>query len=654
MILTFASKGASKGEPARGNRSRDKGRRQPSPQRPAARRPAESVPPSRLTAAVDQGVPWLWHLATLAAAWLLQLKVNLNSDIWFHLAAGRLIWQQKALPATDSWSFTAAGRLWQNHEWLSDVFFYLWAKAFGIGALVVWQWLVVGLAYLLLFRLLHRITGSYPVAYLLILLALALGTPFYEVRPHLWSVLGLVLLIHLTAWRDRPSPALPLLFLIWINLHGGAMLGLMAAFVTLGCWALFGENGETGSGEERSWRRRLPYAAGLWLASCLAALINPYGWWAFTYPFRLAFASRSATRTLLTEWLPPFQPGGLRAPLYPWAIALFALAAVIMLVGNLRQERRRNLTALGLGLLTLAMSLQSRRFVAFFGLAQTLVVAQAWLVIARRLANRSRAPKGTPARRPALLKLAVPLVLLVIAGWMLAPYPLGPDAFDPLSWASRLPVDSVNFIEANGLQGNVFVYYLWGGYVHWRTAGRLRVHFDTRSETVFADETMREHEHAANLAWDAASIVDRSGAEMVLWPMNSPAFRGLVQQLLTSGRWQPVYRDGVSLLLVRRDVALPSPLHPTPDSGYHWWALGRQALDTRRLDEAAVHLEHALEVNPRLWPACQELAVTRAAQGDREATRRTVDRCLAIFPDLQLDADQLLQRGAAAAPRLGI
>lgn len=632
---------------------------------PAGRRPARIEPPSKpaspATATIaDRAVPWLWHLAALASAWLLQFKATLNSDIWFHLAAGRLIWQQKALPATDSWSFTAAGRFWQNHEWLSDVFFYLWTWAFGVNALVVWQWLVVGIAYLLLFRLVHRITGSYAVAYLLTLLALALGTPFYEVRPHLWSVLGFVLLVRFT-WSGRPPRALPLLFLVWMNLHGGGVLGLMVAFVMLGCWALFGDEdarvaadeGSTGAAEEGSWRRRLPFAAGLWLASCLAALVNPYGWRAITYPFRLAFTSRSATRTLLEEWLPPFQPGGLRAPLYPWAIGLFAVAAVIMLAGRRPRPWRQNLAALGLGLLTLAMSLESRRFVPFFGLAQVLVVAQAWRVVAaKRASRRTDSRKTTTALNP-LLKLAVPLVLIAVAGWQLAPYPLGPRAFDPLSWASRMPVDSVSFMEANGLEGNVFAYYLWGGYIHWRTAGRLRVHFDTRSDTLFADETMREHEHVTSSAWDAPSIVERSGADMVLWPMSSPAFRRLVQQLEGSGHWQPVYRDGVSVLLVRNNVTLPTPLRPTPDSAYHWWALARQALDTKRLAEASVALEHALAEDPHLWPACQDLAVAWAVQGNREATLRTVDRCRAIFPDLQLDVDQLLERGAAALQHRG-
>jgi hypothetical protein len=614
--------------------------------RGTGRRPIEKeAPPPAAPAAVGRALLWLWHLAAALSFWLLQFKVNLNSDIWFHLAAGRLIWQDKAIPAADTWSFTAAGRPWQNHEWLADVFFYLWSKAFGVDSLVLWQWLVVGAAYLLLFRLIQHITGSYFVAWLLSALALAVGTPFYEIRPHLWTVLAFVLLILWTWERDRPPLfrviLLPALFLVWINLHGGAIFGLMAAFITLGCRALVPLETDT-----EPWRRRAVFSAGLWLACVLATLVNPYGWRAISYPLRLASAGRSATRTLLSEWLPPFQPGGLRAPLYPAAIGLFAIAALVLIVLLVRNppQRRRNLAALGLGLLTLAMSLASRRFVPFFGIAAALAAAQAWLAVAPRLTASRRPGPSRPWR------LAVPIALTLIAGWRLADYPLGPAAFDPLTWTSRLPIDSVNFMEANGLRGDVFVYYLWGGYVHWRTAGDLRVHFDTRSETVFADQTILQHQHVATLAWDAESIVDRSGAQYVLWPMNSPAFRGLVQKLVQSRRWWPIYRDGVSMLLARSDVPLPGELRPTPDSAYHWWAVGRQALDEQRVDDAATALEHALTMDPRLWPACQELALVRSAQGDREATVRTVDRCRAIFPDLQLDADELLKRGARARP----
>lgn len=613
--------------------------RQKRPSRTRPAEPARTTPPEPAPLAPQlipqKALPWLWHLAAAVSFWLLQFKVNLNSDLWFHLAAGRLIWQEKAIPAVDAWSFTAAGRPWQNHEWLADVFFYLWSQAFGVDSLVIWQWLVVGVAYLLLFRLLRRVAGSYAMAWLLSMLALAVGTPFYEIRPHLWTVLFFVLLILWTWERDRPPLALPALFVVWINLHGGAVFGLMALFVTLGCQVLFGE---------KPWRKRFAFPAGMWGACVLATLLNPYGWRAIAYPLRLASAGRSATRTLLSEWLPPFEPGGLRAPLYPAAIGVFAVAAAILILLLVRNppQRRRNLAALGLGLLTLAMSLASRRFVPFFGIAATLAEAQAWLAIVPRLTGPRRSASPRPWR---LAAPAVPAVVALIAGWRLAAYPLGPAAFDPLTWTSRLPIDSVDFMEANGLKGDLFVYYLWGGYVHWRTAGDLRVHFDTRSETVFPDATILQHQHVATLAWDAESIVDRSGAQYVLWPMNSPAFRGLVQKLVQSRRWWPIYRDGVSMLLVRSDVQLPGELRPTPDSGYHWWAVGRQAMDEQRLDDAASALEQALTADPRLWPACQELALVRSAQGDRAATLQTVDRCRAIFPDLQLDADELLKRG---------
>ncbi|HEV8240511.1 MAG TPA: hypothetical protein VGS57_14170 [Thermoanaerobaculia bacterium] len=616
-------------------------RRREGRQRPAAASvPRASAPagePNAATRIAVKATPWLWHLAAAATIWLLQFQVLFNSDIWFHLAAGRLIVHDRAVPAVDSWSFTAFGQPWQNHEWLADVFFYLWTRVLGVDGLVIWQWLVVGVAYLLLFRqLLRRTAGDHLVAYLLTTFALLVAAPFYDARPHLWTVLGFVLLIRFTVVDERPPMLLPLLFLLWMNLHGGAVFGLMAAFVTLAAWALFGDRAGEDAAPAR--RQRIVRAAVLFGASCLVTLVNPYGIRAWTYPLSLASRNRSATRTLLSEWRPPFAPGDLASPLLPWAIALFAVAALVLLVRGWRGDRRRAVAALGLGLLTLAMALQSRRFVPLFATALALAAAQAWSAL-RGGAPRRRA--GWWQQRP-LVAAALPLVLLLVASWRLAAYPLGRRAFDPLAWASRMPVDAVTFLQTNGLRGNVFAYYLWGGYLHWRTGGALRVHFDPRSETLFSDATIQQHARVARNDPGAEAIVERSPADFVLWPLSSPAFRGLVQQLQSAG-WRPLYRDGVSILLARATVKLPDRLLPTPDSAYRSWALGRQALDEGRLADGAAQLEHALAQDPQLWPACQELAVAYATQGDAEHAHATVRRCRAIFPDLQLDVvDELL------------
>ncbi|HEV2843976.1 MAG TPA: hypothetical protein VG477_03950, partial [Thermoanaerobaculia bacterium] len=525
----------------------------------------KSAPAPPWAAFAERASAPLWLIATAALLWSLMFRFLFNSDLWFHLAAGREIWRGRAIPAADTWSYTAAGRPWHNHEWLADLLYYGWSRAFGIESLVYWQWLVVGGAYLILYRLLARLSGSRPAASLLTVLALAVGVPFFDIRPNLWSVLGFVVLISLTLGRERPPVWLPLLFVVWVNLHGGVMLGLMALPILL-------------AGQLAAGGIRLRRAVALWLACIVAACINPYGWTVFSFVFKLATSSGTPSRTTLYEWLPPWVPGGIEAPLFPWAVALGVASALPLLRPALRSPRDgAALASLGLALLTLAMSLQSRRFIPFFAIAQSLLAAQA----AGRL---FRARTATPRRLAASAALAV--ALLGVAVWRLAPYPLTSRAFDPLSWASQMPVESVSFLEANGIAGNLFAYHLWGGYIEHRAAGRLKVHYDPRAETVFDPEIARQHFRVLEGKPGWQDELARTGAGLVLWPMYEARERAMGEELSRSPRWQPLYRDGVSLLLARRGFPLPQPLRETPDSAYRSWARGRQAMDERRYADA--------------------------------------------------------------------
>jgi hypothetical protein len=573
----------------------------------------------------------LWLVATSALLWSLMFRFLFNSDLWFHLAAGREIWRDKAIPAADTWSYTAAGRPWHNHEWLADLVYYGWSRAFGVDSLVYWQWLVLGGAYLLLYRLLARLSGSRSAASLLTVLALAVGVPFFDIRPNLWSVLGFVVLISLTLGRERPPVWLPLLFVVWVNLHGGVMLGLLALPIVLA--------GNLAAGGEGAFAVRLRRAAALWVACVVAACINPYGWSVFSFVFKLATTTSTPSRTTLYEWLPPWVPGGIQAPLFPWAVALGVASALALLRPALRPPRDgAALASLGLALLTLAMSLQSRRFIPFFAIAQSLLAAQA---VARLFLSWLKV-EGPAATRRAAAGAVLALALLGVAIWRLAPYPLDSRAFDPLSWASQMPVESVSFLEANGIAGKLFAYHLWGGYIEYRAAGRLKVHYDPRAETVFRPETQRQHFRVLEGKPGWEDELDRTGADLVLWPMYEAQDRALGQELARSPRWRPIYRDGVSLLLARQGFPLPATLRETPDSAYRSWARGRQAMDERRYADAAAELERSLQQDPRLWPACHSLAVTRVMLKDRQAVVDTVERCQRIFPFSYMTVDSLL------------
>ena len=585
-----------------------------------------SPPASTTHLPPDPAVAWLWYLAAgIAALGLAGFTVMLNSDLWFHLAAGRLILEDRAIPRVDSWSFTAAGQPWHNHEWLSDVVYHSWAQAFGVDSLVYWQWGLIVATFLLLFRILARLSGSFPWSFLLTGFAAVVAAPFVDIRPHLVSFLFYAVLLQQMLLRRAPSRALPLLFVLWINLHGGAVFGLMVLTLGLASFALFPEPDV--EPEQRARRTQLLELAAIWAACVLACLVNPFGVDALLYPFQLALEADSPSRTTLTEWRPPFVPGGIQSPLYPLAIGLFAVAVLALpFTGAFRKPRRIAWLGLALGLLTLAMSLQSRRFIPLFSISHTLVLGLAGARLLqrpflRRLAERRR------------LRIAVPLLALAAGLVRLAPQPLTPRAFPLLTRMEYMPVEVLNFAEVNRLQGRVFPYLLWAGYVDYRTAGRLRVYIDPRSETVFRPQTQRRYiqVHSLRPGWEG--VLDASGANYVLWPHEREIERRLISTLVGSGRWSYLYGDSVSVLLARSDVRPPQPLMATGPSAHRSLALARREMARDNLQDAETLLRDALEEMPALPNACLDLVRVQMALAKREEARDTADGCRRMMLD---------------------
>src|ERR1700686_3060921 len=90
---------------------------------------------------------------------------------------------------------------------------------------------------------------------------------------------------------------------------------------------------------------------------------------------------------------------------------------------------------------------------------------------------------------------------------------------------------------------------------------------------------------------------------------------GQARALAASGGWQILYSDFAAVLLVRRGLELPATLAATPDSPYRRLALGVQAMERGQAGEARRFLEGALAMDPRLLPACRNLAIVLAHTG---------------------------------------
>jgi hypothetical protein len=548
----------------------------------------------------------LWCMAGIVTFWSFGYTEMKAGDLWWHVAAGRLLVESGSPWLVDTWSYTANGQAWLNHEWLSDVIFHLWTSVFGLAALAYWKWLVLVAAYLLLQNTLFRICGDRLAAFAGAVLAIAVAAPFLDVRPHLYTILNFCLLLALALERKPSRRILAVLFLVWVNLHAGFFFGLLALGILLAPWR-----------EIRVDTIRV--AATSFFVAVVASAINPFGIDVFFYPLKYAFETSSPFRGI-GEWLGPFEAGGIQAPLYPWVIGVLVIGAGSYALPSVRRNVRIPWEGLMLAGLTLAMSLTSRRFIPLFGISAALVVTPvvAWLF--RKF-------------QPPVTAKFVPVLALGIGLLLLLPYPQSPaHAFHYLTAQYSEPVAVVDFIELNELEGPVFAHYSFGGYLHLRTQGRMKVFIDGRADTVYDAETYIQYRDVVGDGPGWQDVVESRGAEYFLWPVSLHNGVQKSRALIATGRWRLLYRDSVAVLLARTDLEFPATMKVSASTGYHSLAVAMLHANRGELEMAEVFFLEAIDRLPYLKPACLSLAQTQAYLGKAAAARARVEMCAALYP----------------------
>ncbi len=529
----------------------------------------------------------------------------MGSDMWWHLAAGRELLQTGTLWMVDHWSYSMAGSDWLNHEWLSDIIFIGWASAFDVPSLVYWKWLVIMATFSILQYVLYRQCGDALAAFLSAGLAVAIAAPFLDVRPHLYSLLNYALLLALLLERKPRTWVLALLFLIWVNLHGGFFFGLMALGILLFPWRDLTLANIRGA-----------FVVGV--ICLLAATLNPSGVKTFLYPLSYAFDSSSPYRQL-GEWLSPFTPGGIRSPLF-FYFMWFPVVALLYTLPRLRKAVDVPWEGIALTALTLAMALTSRRFIPLFGMSLALMLAPLLGLLLQRIQGRK-------------LRLGLAALALLSSLYRMLPYPLasGP-AFHYLVAEVVYPVDTVNFMEANGIKGKVYALYNWGGYLHWRTDGDIQVYIDGRADTIF---DARAYHHYVGVLSNRPGWMDAiaaTGAEYVLWSNHRGNGEDKLRQMMASSDWVPVYQDSASWLLAHKSTKLPEKMRGSPATPWRDQSAARNAARGGNLEEAQHYAEKVREVMPWHQDACVLLISLHRNEGRPQEAQSVLNACRSYFP----------------------
>jgi hypothetical protein len=471
-----------------------------------------------------------------------------DGDTGWHIRTGEWILAHGWVPSHDIFSFSKPGATWFAWEWLSDVLF---AKLNGLGglqAVVLFSIVLLSITFTALFLQVRR-KANPIVAISVTMLAAAASSIHWLARPHLFTLFFLVLfyaaLERVREGRTRLAGVpylviLPVLTILWTNLHGGFFVGALTI-------AAFGAGemltiafSADASLRMPAWRNARAYLLSSF--ACMAAsLVNPY-----TYHLHVHMAQylRDPFNSQhIMEFL---------SPTFHHPMAIFFETMLVLSVATAIWNVSRGRFAEPLLMVVWAHgSLLAVRNIPIFMIAAAPPVAAAiqewllllpeirvapWLRSAGRKFNRLAAETGQTESIGRWHLVSVAGVLLV-AALLYAPHP--PKKFRSEFDPKTFPAGALATLGRDP-SARIFTYDQWGDYLIW--TGH-KVFIDGRSD-FYGDDFEEQLADVLNVKYGWEKTLGRFGIDTILMPPTAP----LSGALKESSRWQVVYDDGKALV----------------------------------------------------------------------------------------------------------
>lgn len=397
-----------------------------------------------------------------------------DPDFWWHLRTGQFILQTHAIPHTDPFSFTSIGKPWVAQEWLSEVFMFGLYRIGSYGLLIFVFSLIITGAFLLSYLRSPRKSRPYIAGFTLLLGAFATW-PTWGVRPQMISLLLTSLFLYMLDRYQAEGKLkfivpLPVIMLVWVNLHAGYILGLIiiAIYVAGSLIELLKEKFQkTKSPNALPPNSTLMLSATLG-ASILATLVNPNGLRILLYPF-LSLTSQ-ATQQFIQEWFSPDFHQLIWQPL-EWFILAIIIAGML---------RKQGISASKI-LLTLVFvyaALRSMRYVPLFAIVTIPILSEQIGSFFEIQPDVKKPGRQFNWLIPILMVCSVAVISICFVHEVQQ---------QPKSEAEDFPKAAVDWIAENHPEGNIFNSYYWGGYIIWRLYPQYQVYVDGRAFDVYGD-----------------------------------------------------------------------------------------------------------------------------------------------------------------------
>ncbi len=402
------------------------------------------------------------------------LQFGADPDLWWHLTVGDSILQNGEILRFDHCSFTARKGEIVYHEWLGEFALAATFANFGWDGLVVLRnFIYLGIVSLLLLLYLRRSSQLFVSTLMALVVTMYLAM-FINLRPHSLSYALTVLLLLLFDTYDRGQRRLlwfvPPLLLIWVNTHGGFLLGYTMLFVKVAVTLL--------SKRARSDNRGTELLA-LCGVSVLLLVVQPHGLSFFSY----LVTELGARHEHINEWVPLSG-----AQYIHWGI--FGLLPLILSL--VRGGARRDPFLLAMLALTMVGSALHARFFILVVIFGSLVLIDTIIPFwERSRTNRGKLTLLFASRASsfALITTLALFGLLQCASKTRQVASIGLEQY----LTPGYPHETVRYLQNEKLGPNIIQPFNWGGYFLYHLCPRYLVAADGRNLIAYDESFIEQY-----------------------------------------------------------------------------------------------------------------------------------------------------------------
>ncbi len=488
-------------------------------------------------------LPRIEYILFIAVFWGIAASgpriLNFDGDLPRHILTGNVILQTWHVPTTDIFSFRTTGRPAFPHEWLSQVLFAVVYDWLGLDGIVLLTALAIMLTWGIVYRQTIWRSNSFFAALVFIGLGVAASQIHVLPRPHIFTYLltaiWITLLEQIDEGKARSWWALPLVMLLWVNLHGMFVLGMLI----LGIYLV----GDFLDHPSKTWftsqkTKLLLLAGGL---SLLATFFSPSG------PKIWEAIASLGSNSYITSKIPEYQSANFHLP-ETWP---FILILLLTIIGFARSSERARWADILLVIAFTGMALYTSRMIPLFAIVVVPIAAKTistWVrsefAQSRFLAVEENISKTNSTADGLVWIVAIIFLAAVVlrSGETLDSEGRG-NVFDPRFF----PVEAVSWLEAHPQDGHMFNEFDWGGYLLLRLWPGQQIFMDGHTH-IYGEALTREYEQVITLDQRWEDILKKYDISWIIIRKNTP----LAQTLSTREDWEVVYRDTTAIILIRR------------------------------------------------------------------------------------------------------